>query len=77
MNEIELWAKANKLPSNEEKTKLLMITGKRLASKLTEKPMINVGGKRILKIVESVTLLGLEIDSKLSFTEQSEKACKN
>ena len=34
INEIELWAKANKLPSNEENTKLLMITGKRLASKL-------------------------------------------
>ena len=35
MSEIELWAKANKLALNEEKTKLLMITGKRLASKLT------------------------------------------
>ena len=30
MSEIELWAKANKLPLNEEKTKLLMITGKGL-----------------------------------------------
>ena len=76
MSEIEPWAKANKLPLNEEKTKLLMITGKRLASKLTEKPMINIGGKRILKVVESATLLGLEIDSKLSFTEHVEKVCK-
>ena len=76
MSEIELWAKANKLPLNEEKTKLLMITSKRLASKLTEKPMINIGGKRILKVVESATLLGLEIDSKLSFTEHVEKVCK-
>ena len=76
MSEIELWAKANKLPLNEEKTKLLMITGKRLASKLTEKPMITIGGKRILKVVESATLLGLEIDSKLSFTEHVEKVCK-
>ena len=42
-----------------------MITGKRLASKLTEKPM-----------VESATLLGLEIDSKLSFTEHVEKVSK-
>ena len=75
MSEIELWAKANKLPLNEEKTKLLVITGKRLASKLTEKPMINKEG-RILKVVESATLFGLEIDSKLSFTEHVEKVCK-
>ena len=53
-----------------------MITGKRLASKLTKEPMINIGGKRILKVVESVTLFGLEIDSKPSFTEHAEKACK-
>ena len=53
-----------------------MITGKRLASKLTEKPMINIGGKRILNVAESATLLGLEIDSKLSFTEHVEKVCK-
>ena len=76
MSEIELWANANKLPLNEEKTKLLMITGKRPASKLTEKPMINIEGKRILKAVESATLLDLEIDSKLSFTEHGDKVCK-
>ena len=76
ISEIELWAKANKLPLNEEKTKLLVITGKRLASELTEKPMINIGGKRILNVVESATLFGLEIDSKLSFTEHVEKVCK-
>ena len=53
-----------------------MIAGKSLASKLTEKPMINIGRKRILKAVESATLLGLEIDSKQSFTEHVEKVCK-
>ena len=52
MSEIELWAKANKLPLNEEKTKLLMITGRRLASKLTEKPMINIGEKGHLKLLK-------------------------
>ena len=72
MSEKELWAKSNKLPLNKE----LMITGKSLASKLTEKPMINIGRKRILKAVESATLLGLEIDSKQSFTKYVEKVCK-
>ena len=38
--------------------------------------MINIGAKRILKVVESATLLGLEIYSKLSFTEHVEKVCK-
>ena len=67
MSEIELWAKANKLPLNEENTKLLMIGFS---------VMINIGGKRILKVVESATRLGLEIDSKLSSTEHVEKVCK-
>ena len=38
--------------------------------------MVNIGQKRILKVVERVTLLGLEIDSKLSFNEHVEKVRK-
>lgn len=67
VSEIQLWANANKLPLNEEKTKVLMITGKRLASKLRNLPNVTTDGVKTLKIVNSATLLGLEIDNMLSF----------
>ena len=34
VREIQAWASANKLPINEDETKVLTITGKRLISKL-------------------------------------------
>ena len=67
VSEIQLWANANKLPLNEEKTKVLMITGKRLAPKLRNLPNVTTDGVKTLKIVNSATLLGLEIDNMLSF----------
>jgi len=70
-------ATANKLPINESKTKALLITGKRLASKL-EKEMhacsLNVNGTE-LDLSSSVKLLGLEIDSELSFNNYIDKLC--
>ena len=50
-----------------EKTKVLMITGKRLAPKLRNLPNVTTDGAKTFKIVNSGTLLGLEIDNMLSF----------
>ena len=76
VSEIQLWANANKLPLNKEKTKVLMITGKRLAPKLHNLPNVTTDGVKTLKIVNSATLLGLEIDNMLSFNLHVEMICK-
>ena len=44
-----------------------MITGKTLAPKLRNLPNVTTDGVKTLKIVNSATLLGLEIDNMLSF----------
>ena len=64
--EIVDWAASNKLPINEGKTKAMLITGKGLPSKINAE----------LELVPSAKLLGLEIDSELSFTSHVEKLCK-
>ena len=64
--EIDDWAASNKLPINEGKTKAMLITGRRLPSKINAE----------LELVPSAKLLGLEIDSELSFTSHVEKLCK-
>ena len=76
VSEIQLWANANKLPLNEEKTNVLMINGKRLAPKLRNLPNVTTDGVKTLKIVNSATLLGLEIDNMLCFNLHVEMICK-
>ena len=44
-----------------------MITGKRLAPKLCDLPNVTTEGAKAHKIVNSATLLGLEIDNMFSF----------
>ncbi|KAL9963193.1 hypothetical protein ACROYT_G032370 [Oculina patagonica] len=74
VGEIESWANANKLLLNEKKTKVLMITGNRLAPKTGVELCVKAGnGATALDNVSSATLLGLDIDSKLSFNEHVEK----
>ena len=70
--EIVDWAASDKLPINEGKTKAMLITGKRLPSKINEE--MTKGTE--LELVPSAKLLGLEIDSELSFTSHVEKLCK-
>jgi len=48
-------------------TKVLMITRKRLAPKLHNLLNVTTVGVRTLEIVNSATLLGVEIDNMLSF----------
>ena len=76
VSEIQCWADTNKLPLNESKTKVLMITGKRLASRIHDELTVTVGSNKILDNVDNTTLLGLEIDSSLSFDGHVEKVCK-
>ena len=76
VSEIQLWASANKLPLNEDKTKVLTITGKRCVANINGSDIdVFVNGKQ-LSNVDYATLLGVEIDSKLSFDEHTEKVCK-
>ena len=76
VTEIQLWANTNKLPLNEEKTKVLMITGKTLAPKLRNLSNVTTDGAKTLKIVNSATLLGLGINKMLSFNLHVEMICK-
>ena len=73
--EIVDWVASNKLPINEGKTKAMLITGKRLLSKVNEEMTLTIKGTE-LELVPSAKLLGLEIDSELSFTSHVEKLCK-
>ena len=76
VSEIQLWASANKLPLNEDKTKVLTITGKRCVANINGSDIdVIVNGKQ-LSNVDCASLLGVEIDSKLSFNEHIEKVCK-
>ena len=53
-----------------------MITGKRLAPKLHNLPNVTTDGVKTLRIVNSATLLGLEIDNMPSFNLHVEMICK-
>ena len=63
VSEIQLWASANKLPLNEDKTKVLTIIGKRCMANINGSDIdVIVNGKQ-LSNVDCATLLGVEIDS--------------
>ena len=75
VSETQLWASANKLQLNEDKTKVLTITGKRCVANINGSDIdVIVNGKQ-LSNVDCATLVGVEIDSKLSFNEHIENVC--
>ena len=75
--EIQQWAMANKLPLNESKTKVLTVTGKRLAPRIQQHASVILGtSQKALANVDCVSLLGLNIDSTLSFNAHADKVCK-
>ena len=76
VREIQAWASANKLPINEDETKVLTITRKRLNSKLNCKVSVRSDSDNTLCNVESAASLGLEVDSKLPFNAHVDKICK-
>jgi len=63
-----------KLPINESKSKVLTITGKCLASKINDDLVVTVEDNRLVN-VKSATLLGLTINSSLSFDCHVENLC--
>lgn len=75
VKQVNDWATSNKLPINQEKTKALIVTGKRLASKLDTSPIVHINGNPV-STVDNARLLGLEIDTKLSFSPHIEYVCK-
>ena len=75
VDEIQEWADSNKLPINESKTKVLTVTGNSLASQTAQKLAISGNCAKTLDNVDSATLLGLEIDSTLSFHGHIDKIC--
>jgi len=61
----------------DKKTNVLLITGKRFAQASSEELCVTAhDGATPLDNVSNATLLGLEIDCKLSFSEHVEKVCK-
>ena len=62
------WALADGLPLNEKKTKVLIVKGKRLSTKIKNNPEITCNGS-LLTNVMNVKLPGLEINEELSFYE--------
>ena len=62
---------------NESKTRVMLVTGRRLASKLTDKDMVFKINDTNLEQVQSFSLLGLTIDSNLNFNHHVENLCKN
>ena len=77
--DVETWANANKLPLNQSKTKTLLITGKRLAKKISSedtKLSVVTNEGITLEQVETAKLLGLELDSELSFSSHVDKLCR-
>ena len=67
---------SNKLPINEEKTKAILITGKRPSLRIDDEMNLTMNGSD-LELVPCVKLLGAEIDHDLSFTSHVDKICKN
>ena len=74
--EIQHWAVTNKLPINEDRTNVMIVTGKRLESKLDFQPSVKFSDHELVRNNSSATLLGLDIDSHLSFGQLAYKICK-
>ena len=47
ISEVDQWATANKLPLNEGKTKVLIITGKQLSTRINHDLAVVVNGKQL------------------------------
>ena len=71
--EIQAWTSVNKLPTNEDKPKVLTVTGKRRKSKLNCELSVRTDSDNTLCNVQSAALLDLETDSKLSFNAHVNK----
>ena len=76
MNQVVRWSCDNKMTLNASKTKTMLVTGKRLASKLTNAKLNIQVNADIVEEVCVQKLLGLHIDKELNFTEHVDVICK-
>ena len=76
MDMIKEWSDNNKMILNETKTKTMLICGKRLGKKLSDRQLQVQVNHTELEQVHTHTLLGVKIDDKLSFNEHIEDLCK-
>ena len=56
VTEIQFWAVTNKRPINEDKTSVMIVTGKRLKSKLDFQPLVKFSNCKLVRNVSSATL---------------------
>ena len=67
--EILSWAVTNKLSINLDKTNVMIVTGRRLDSKLDFKPSVKFSDHELVSNISSATQLGLDNTSYLSFRQ--------
>ena len=76
INKIAHWTSENRMVLNATKTKSLFVTGKRLEKKALDKDLkISCNGTEIEQVT-SQKLIGVKLDSHLSFTEHIDDLCK-
>ena len=75
IDEILNWSADNKMILNETKTKSMLVTGKRLAKKMEQSTLQLHVNSTELEQVSSHKLLGVTIDSQLTFDQHVEKLC--
>ena len=54
--EIQFWAVTNTRPINEDKTNVMIVTGKRLKSKLDFQPLVKFSNCKLVSNVSNATL---------------------
>ena len=74
--EILNWAVTNKLPINVDKTNVMIVTGKILEFKLDFQPSVKFSDHELVSNISSATLLGLDINNHLSFSQHVDKICE-
>ena len=75
IDEIMNWSADNKMILNESKTKSMLVTGKRLGKKMEQSTLQLHVNSTELKQVSSHKLLGVTIDSQLTFDQHIENLC--
>ena len=75
IDEIMNWSADNKMILNESKTRSMLVTGKRLVNKMEQSTLQLHVNSTELKQVSSHKLLGVTIDSQLTFDQHIENLC--
>ena len=76
IDEVVNWSSSNKMLLNESKTKSMLVTGKRLVKKMDHSALQLRLKSSELNQVHSQKLLGVTIDSQLSFDQHVDDLCK-